>query len=454
MKNLALLIAIAMLLPSVIAFNCNSLSGGDLQVCNSIQNTDLSQTDKDLLIADIFNPNKTSPNFDFIYSWNTNLHITNSPDGRVQSAGTIKEAWIKIMALMPSIIENNILYASKNGKLLTAYNYRTSLPSGTESGDCKTSYYSLKTNENLNVYLNDNLIGDNKISAYLINSNPDNLNFVSKLIIQPTYSIDHYKNKRYCSKRDKYRYCTKYSYRCELSSTETRTDSLTLLDSFNAQLYKNQVNSSFKVTNQYSGITQGVLIANNFSQLILSFSNSFYQENKYTYHLNYTFPYYILTLRAEPISTSSFNNIHIEKSNDSILFNVKDSSNCQIKISNHFSSQIRSCNLSFNEINLILKTDKTAYFENDTIKVYISPDNILVNLTYGNQSKLAKGYAEFKAVVFENKISAQLNKSEASWLVAVNRKEHLIVLWNLSVLGFVGWFFYKTARNYYLKSNL
>jgi len=454
MKNqIALIIAMAFLLPSAIAFNCNSLTGGDLQVCNSIQNTDLSQADKDLLIADIFNANKTSPNFDFIYSWNTNLNIPHSPDGRVQSAGIIKEAWIKIMALMPSIIENNILYASKTGKLLTAYNYRISLPSGTENGDCKTSYYSSGIKETLSVYLNDNLIGNNKISAYILNSNPENLNFVSKLRIEASYNVNHYKNNRYCIKYYSNGECRKYEYRCEFDYTESRTDSLTLSDSFNAKLYQNQANSSFKVTNQYSGITQGVLTATNFSQVALSFSNSFYQENKYVYSLNYTLPYYILTLRAEPLKTSKFNNIHIEKAQNKILFNVKDSSNCQIKLSDHFSSQIKSCDLSFNKIDITLKTDKTTYFENDIIKVSIFPSNIFFNVTYANQTKLAKDYVEFKAVMFENRISAKLNNNEASWLIAVNKKEHLIVLWNLSVLGFMGWFFYRTAKNYYFRYN-
>jgi len=160
MKNkIALFMTLVLLLPSAIAFNCNSLSGGDLQVCNSIQSTNLSSLDKDLLISDIFNKNKTTPDFNFIYSWNTNLNILKSPDGRTSSSGTISNAWMKIITLMPSIIENNILYGSKNGKLMTSYNYNVNLPSGTESGDCRTDYYGLSSYANLNVYLNNELIG-------------------------------------------------------------------------------------------------------------------------------------------------------------------------------------------------------------------------------------------------------------------------------------------------------
>ena len=163
---LALFTALALLLPSAIAFNCNSLSGGDLAICNSIQNTNLSQADKDLLISDIFNSNKTNPNFDFVYQWNTNLNISNSPDGKIYSSETIKNAWIKIISLMPSIIENNTLYSSNSGKLLTAYSYNYQLPSGIVSGDCNT-YYSLSSRtEQLNVYINGNLIGHDKLTSF------------------------------------------------------------------------------------------------------------------------------------------------------------------------------------------------------------------------------------------------------------------------------------------------
>ena len=127
------LFVFALLLPSAIAFECNSLSGGDLQVCNYIKSTNLSQADQDLLISDIFNKDKITPNFDFVYQWNTNLNIPNSPDGNTYSSGTINSAWVKIISLMPSIIENNTLYSSNAGKLLTAYNYNYQLPSGTAS---------------------------------------------------------------------------------------------------------------------------------------------------------------------------------------------------------------------------------------------------------------------------------------------------------------------------------
>jgi len=433
------IIALAMLLPSAIAFNCNSLSGGDLQVCNSIQNTNLSQTDKDMLISDIFNTNKTTPDFDFVYQWNTNLNIPNSPDGKTYSSGTINGAWVKIISLMPSIIENNTLYSSNTGKLLTAYNYNYQLPSGTDSGDCKT-YYSLSSkNEKLNVYINNNLIGQNKLTAFT-NLNQENLNFKSELVINLKYKIDHYINKRY-----------RYYYRCEFSSTEYKTDSLTINDQLNAKLYQNNPARLFKITDKYYGITRGVLEASNYSNLILSFNNSEYEYNKYIYSLNYSLPHYALTIKAEPIEVITFNNIHVDRKNSSFYFTVANASNCKIQLNDFFNSRIFPCDLSFNEINFSIKTDKTNYFDNNTIKVYISPDNLLVNLTYANKTIIVRNYAEFSSILYENKISAKVGDNEQMVLINVNKKEDFDTLYQLCALFFVGYICYRTTKVYAFK---
>ncbi len=438
-KQIFILLALALLLPSAIAFNCNSLSGGDAYVCNSIQNTNLTQTDKDLLISDIFNKNKTSPDFDFIYSWNTNLNIINSPDDKTYSLGTIKNAWVKIIALMPSIIENNILYSTNTGKLQTEYNYQYVLPSGKESGDCKTSYSLSSNTANLNVYLNNNLIGNQKISSFNIFGDYDNLIFRSELNIQVKYKVKHYK----------YEWVDGYK-KCLFYSSEYRADNLKLDDTFNSKLYKNQINSTFKVINNYDNITRGVLTADNFTNLALSFNNSNYRYSRYVYSLNYALPYYVLTLKAERVENVNFNNIHIDKENNNFYFAVKDASNCQIKLSDHFNSINKNCDLSFNQTDFSIKTDKTNYYENDTIKVYISPENITVNLTYANQSKLTKNYTEFKAVLYENKINAKLNEQEVNWFVNVNKQENTIILYNLSILSLLGYIFYRAAKAYYL----
>jgi len=444
-KFVLVIIALALFLPSATAFSCSSLSGGDLQVCNSIQNTNLSQADKDLLISDIFNKNKTTPDFDFVYQWNTNLNIQNSPDGKTYSSGIINGAWIKIISLMPSVIENNILYSSNSGKLQTAYNYNYQLPSGTASGDCNT-YYSLSSKtEQLNIYVNGNLIGHDKLTAF-DNLNQENINFKSELVLNLKYQIDHYRNKRYCSKYNSKGICTVYSNKCQFYNKGYKTDSLTISDQLASKLYQSNLTSSFKITDEYYGTTKGLLQADNYTNLILSFNNSEYEYGKYIYSLNYTLPYYVLTIRADEAESSQFSNIHVDKQNNTFYFTVADNSNCKIQLSDFFSSKIFSCDLTFNKINFSISTNKTNYFDNDTIKVYITPENLPINLTYANKTITVENYAEFQAVLYENKIYARVNNQEETILININKKEDFDTLYQLCTLLFIGYICYRITK--------
>jgi len=432
-KTIFLYLALAFLLPSAIAFNCNSLSGGDFYVCNSIQSADLSSMEKDLLISDIFNKNKTTPNFDFVYQWNTNLKITSPSDGKTYSSGIIRNAWIETISLMPSVIEDNILYVPKSGKIRTEYNYQYILPSAKQKKDCKTIYSLVQNTATLTIYLNGKPIGNSKLNSF--NLNEDNANFISRLDIAVRYRIKHYRLD---------------DGSCRYYDSDYITDTLTLTDSLSAKLYKSQLDSSFKITDKYFNVTKGVLTADNFTKLILSFYNSQYQNSRYVYSLNYSLPYYVLTLKAEPIEYENSNNIYVGKNKNNFTFTIKDTSNCKITLFDHFDFITKLCDLSFNEINFSIRTDKINYYENDTIKVYITPENALVNITYANQSRLAKNYTEFRAVLYENKINAKLNNKEINILINATKKEDITFLYNISVLSFLGYFFFKAAKVYFL----
>ena len=431
--------ALALLLPSAIAFSCDSLSGGDLVVCTNISASSLSSQEKDLLISDLFNKNKTTPDFDFIYSWNKDIQILNSPDGKTYSQGTINNAWIKIIFVSPSILDNGTLFIPNMGNIRTEYNYGYKLPSGTASGDCKTVYSLNNKKETLSVYLNNNLIGNSKMSSFSV-YNQDNLTFKSKVNIQITYDVEHYKRVYY----------EKYS-KCKYISSEYRTDSLEISDSLNSRLYNNSPSSTFEITDQYSDIVHGNLTANNYTNLILSFNNSEYKNSKYVYSLNYSLPYYILTIRADKFENSQISNVNINKINNSVYFSVRDSSNCKIGLDDFFNSITKACDLTFNPANFSIVANQTYYYENDTIGVFIYPSDLIVNITYANQTRLAKNYTEFKAVLYENRISARVNNTQEDWFVNIVKKENTDNFYDFSVLSIAGYIFFRFAKVYFLK---
>ena len=425
-------------LHSVTAFGCDGLDGGDAYICESISKANLSNVEKDMLISDIFNQNKSTPNFDFVYLWNTNLDIKNSPDGKEYSSGIINHAWVKIISLMPSIIEDGTLYSSNNGKILVAYNYGYTLPSGKYRNDCKTKYFLDSKSEDLKIFLNDNLIGNEKLSSFIISNSSDNLHFVAEVTVHVNYRIVHYREQD-----------SDHDYGCLYYSTEYSNSEIKLSDSLDSKFYKSQLSSDLKIINKYNGMTRGNLTAYNFTKLILSFNNSVYQIKKYIYLLNYSLPYYVLTLRAEEVEDINFNNLYVDKINDSIVFTVKDSSNCKVELFDHFSSISKNCNMSFDPMNFSVNTDKTNYYDNDTIKVYISPSNLSLNLSYANQSKLVRNYTEFKAVLYQNRIIIRLDDQESNIIINVNKKEDWIILYNIALLFLVVYLIFKLTKFYF-----
>lgn len=429
MQKVFLLLAVALTLPWATAFNCNELTEGDFEICNSIQQSELTAIEKDLLIADIFKPSNTFPNHDFIYSWNLDLDITDSPNGIKTSRGSIRNAWIKIIASMPSILEEGILYIPERGKLLSEYNYEIRLPTKQQKYDCETKYYLISQSKILKIFVNGNYAGQDKLTSFA--TNDDDITLTAELEIRVRYKIEHHRGDNGI---------------CGYSHHEFITDTIKITDTINAKLHKTDPESFFKITNKYNGVTSGYIEANNISALELSFVNSLYQRTNYVYKLNYTLPYYVLTLKAEKVKNTKVQNIHIDDTQDKIEFVVKNISNCKIKLFSHFGSILKSCDLTYNETNFAIKTDKLNYHENETILVEIFPKDLKLNLSYANQNFSIKDFAEFKAIKNQNKIIAQLNEKQVKRFINVideGSKSFLIQIASLSLFGYILFHFLK-----------
>jgi len=429
------LMAVAILFlffPIATALDCHELKQGDFEICKSIQqNPSLTTEEKDLLILDIFNPNKTTPNYNFVYMWNTNLNIKNSPNNKEQNKGTIKNAWLSIITLMPSILEDNILYTPKNGKLQTEYNYDVVLPSGKQKRDCKTKYYLEQNLAELRIYLNGKPIGNNKINSFSLKK--DYANFIVVLDIKIRYRIKHYR---------------KNDNGCKYHHSNYITDTLTLTDKFNAKVYPENLESSFKITNKHHGIIEGELIANNFTSLELSFKDSFFKKTHYVYTLDYSLPYYVITLKANKIENTKIQNLKISNKENEFYFVVSKPENCKIKISNHFYNLIRNCNFDYSESGLKIKTDKLNYDENETITIEVFPKDKFIELSYANQTARIKNNAKFKAVLNYNKITAKLEDSQTQRIINVVNSQNKKLAIDLSSFGLFGYVIYSFLKKY------
>ncbi|MCK4997117.1 hypothetical protein KAS08_02330 [Candidatus Pacearchaeota archaeon] len=440
MNKIFLLLAVALALPLATAFNCNDLIAGEIEICNSIKDSSLSIIEKNLLIADIFNPTNVFPDHDFVYSWNLDLNIEESPNGITTNRGVIKDAWIKIIAPMPSVLEEGILYIPERGKILSEYNYDIELPTHRQRYDCRTRYSLRDQDETLRIFINGNYIGNNKLMSFVISgSNNDNIILKSQVEIKVKYRIKHYRRRNgWC----------RYSY------SEYVTDRITISDTLNTKLLKANPESLFEITNEYNGMTAGYLEANNISALELSFIDAEYRRTNYIYKLNYTLPYYVLTLEAIREENTELNNIHVDENQDRFEFVIKDIANCRIKLFSHFGNILRNCDLSYNEIDFEIKTDKLNYYIDETISVTILPENLELNITYAGESIIAKNFAEFKAVENQNKITAQLNTRKTKRFINVFDEDDKELLIEFSSIGFFGYIIFSFLSKYYFSLRL
>jgi len=413
-------------LSPVLALECSHLDASQAEICSMINNVDGTKEEKEALTTLALYGNRVIPNHDFVAFWNTRLQVNEAPFGtEKQSEEVIKDAWIKILAVMPSVIEENKLYCDKQGKIQSAYNYRTELPSGIASGDCRTDYSLESITPYLYVYANDDLIGNEKITSFDISEGQTQ--FKAQLTIDAVTKIDHYQENRYCC-RWRNGECRRYCTSCDYVSTEIKTDNLQISDALNAEVEQEQPKGKFTILDRTRSI-KGRVDASNFTRLTLDFNQSTYQNNLYVYDFVYSLPpYNIITLRAKPYVEKQSSNIYIEPLNSSaFLFTVANANNCKFNLYTHFHQTVVPCNNFYEKKNISIKTDKRSYFVNETINVTLVPDDLIFNLTYGNISILVQDEVSFLANPSYNRISASYQEETAESLISVTKKDKLVL---------------------------
>ena len=432
MRSKALILLAAALfsgLSPVVALTCGHLDASQAELCTMINNLDATQQEKEALTTLAFYPNKTIPNHDFVEYWNTRLNTNDAPSGTSkQNSGIIKEAWIKILSVMPSVIEDNKLYCDAQGKLQSAYNYRVELPSGTASGDCKTNYALESNTAQLSTFVNNILIGHEKITSFSLTQSLQYA-FKAQVNIETTTKIDHYKDRRYCCRRSNSGRCTRYCTSCDYDSTEHKTDSLVIEDTLVAYSYQKEPQGKVTFQDTYNGATKGTLTALNFTRFLFSVNASHYAHNTYIYDFVYGLPpYNIIILRATPFLEKSSRNINIRQVNASAFsFVIPNADNCKLQLFTHFHETLFNCNSLYEKKNISLKTDKMHYFVNDTIFVNIEPKNLLVNVTYGNTSIITQDSTSFIATSLYNTVTANYHEETVESLFSVTKKDRLVL---------------------------
>src|SRR3989338_1145528 len=205
------------------ALDCSLITNH--QMCQEIQNADISEEEKAYLLADIMSLTKQYPDHQLVENWNTRIPLTTPPNEvQKKNSGSIRNAWVTLFAVIPSVQYDTALFIDTNGKILTGFNHAVQIPSGTAYGDCRTERRLIEDTGTLKVYVNNILQGSDHTTTYSAN-HPDNtpVNIKAEYTIQARTRIKHYK----------YVYEDHFGLRqrvCRHHNTEYKTDRLTITD--------------------------------------------------------------------------------------------------------------------------------------------------------------------------------------------------------------------------------
>jgi hypothetical protein len=419
-----LLFLILLILPSVNAFSCSDLDGEEREYCEEIKQMDIPQEEQDYLIASLFDLA-----FEDIFDYNKDINFNEAPDDvETEDEGYIKDAWVKIISISTGILIDDTIFIDDSGKILTRFNYEIELPDGTEGSDCKTKYSVVDEDSDLNIYKNNNLIGHNEITNFNIYSNENQ--FKSRLKVRLRTKVKHYR----WDDGD-----------CEYHHKEYRTHTLYSYDYVNTERLNEDFNFDFKIIKKYLDTTKGILKAENFKNLELEFEDSSYTYNRFLTELDYSLlPYYALTLKGIQQDSEVSNNIFIER-DDEIKFSVKNTDDCRITISSFFEDYEYDCDLSYEEKEIDIETDKIIYDENEIIKVFIDSSEE-VEVTYGDETQYSENYVEFFAKSNVNKITAESGYIEDYEIINVKSKKNKGVLFSLGIFVSINYLILKVFK--------
>ncbi|MFH1173662.1 MAG: hypothetical protein V1725_00835 [archaeon] len=312
MKPVIFLVAV-LVLPSIFSFDCQRVS--DNFSCEVVQNsTNLTLEEKDLLYASLLYPDTALPDHSVVREQNLAINVTEPPDTVTLHNGTLSvDAWLSLLAFMPSVLDNETLLVPADFEVLSAYDYALVLSQSylapdypdTDGGDCRRDI-TLSSNQSvLNVYVSNALQGQGRLVSCHAD---DNATISAELAITIIADVQHYQWNTWCCWWH-HGTCWEECHSCNYHSTETITDTLTLTDAKNVTLITEQPIVSLTLLNQYRGTTKGNISASDYSLLRIDFPDAFIerQSSEYSVLLS-SKPYDFLTLKKTPSSRETLRN--------------------------------------------------------------------------------------------------------------------------------------------------
>jgi len=346
MKQFFFVLFFIFLIPFNFGYDCSYFQEVDYENCLV-----LNETSEDL-IADLIYNSEIIPDHNFIKEYNSEIEVKTSPDNTlVSDVGFIKEAWIKILSIEPSVLYNDTLYVPQTITLRSEYNYKIEIPknyynSKKRNGDvCKLKYYLESQTDSIDWYGENQHIGDQKqihVSLYGVEQ------VKAQTTITATTKVKKYVWDKYCCSWGESG-CNRYCYDCDYRKTYYLTDSITIEDTKSIKPYDYPFDSEFKLYQQYQGTFKGNITPSPDANTFLSTDNSYYAENKLFFKANFTNkPFYFLQLQVFDQDEKYAKNLIV----DNKTIYLPEITNCQIQTTTFFETNNNTCEEDYQELAL------------------------------------------------------------------------------------------------------
>jgi len=296
--------------PDTLLDNCYSL-GIDKAICGEATNANLTETQRKQLILDAL-VNESGPNHQRAESWNDGLIFTNYPPRNVTptSSGSIRDAWLKIISLTPSVYEEGNLLINDSGKLKNKFSFSFVVERKAFAGDCATTYDICGYDYALETFQDGVRIGTGLQVPFNETGGAGHPNeFSTSLAISSEYQIAHYELVTHCTSGPEGEFCWTT---CDYSHMDDIKDNLVLTDNKTANYYGFLPLASSIVDSYERGVADvWVFAASNkdFGKYVFRIGNSYLEtKNRQYSFMSELAPYNVITPEASisPSKTSIY----------------------------------------------------------------------------------------------------------------------------------------------------
>ena len=454
--------------------NCENLDLVDKTICDHLGN--LTDDQKKVLITDNLIRNNGFPDFNESKSWNYALQFTKyAPDNTtIVNSNNIKGAWVRVLALSPSVIENSSLFVNSSGELYSQAALSFVISKQTFFGDCQTDYAVCGYNFGIQNYLNGQNIGAGTKSNFSVSQSQNT--FTSTLNANSQYLIHHYRLVTHCYTSNGITHC--YTT-CDYASTDDIRDSASISDSKIAQYYGFNHTEKSMVDSFKDDLLDGWFSYSSnadFSNFQLSIGNSYLKEQGRQYNLAYGLaPYNILTPEAHPSPKTQIYNIvplsrEINRSanySEKTHFQVGTSNlNCTFEVNSHFGSWKNGTFCpELNQtpviaLNLTNRTNSTfrleVRFYDNVTSFPLAQKQITLYYAGANQSittdSNGKAYAQFNYTPTTSTVYAEFltdfetKSARAVYIIPGKEPDFFASLWYIATALLIAYLLYQLAR--------